>query len=115
MTIVCPSAALPELLDGIDGVHLAEVPPFTILLLRTVNSLYRVVIGTGPHVYVQGGAYFRELTPASLDGVSASGRCLTGGWIGVGVLLQIRAPGRLILTSPVLAMAAESAAGTVVH
>jgi hypothetical protein len=107
--------ALPAVIDGIDGVHLPEVPPFTTLLLRTMNSLYRVVISSGPHVFVEGGAHLPTLTAASLDGVSRSGRCLTGGWIGVGVLLQIRTQDQWIVTTPVLAMAAEPSASHSVH
>ena len=102
-----------EVLDGIDGVQLHELPPFTTLLLRTMHSLYRVVIGTGQHVYVQGGAHFHEPTTAWLDGVVHGGRRLTGGWIGVGVVLQIRSPDQWVVTSPVLAMATETPIHTV--
>ena len=107
--------ALPAVIDGIDGVHLPQMPPFTTLLLRTMNSLYRVVIRSGPQVLVEGGAHFPTLTAASLDGVSRSGRCFTGGWIGVGVLLEIRTQDQWIVTTPVLAMAAEPSTSPTVH
>ena len=97
-----------DVLKPIDGVHLRALPPFSTLLFWTVHSVYRVVIGTGPQVYVQGGAHFDRPTAASLDGVTRSGRRLTGGWIGVGVRLHIRAPGQWIVTSPVLTMATEA-------
>jgi hypothetical protein len=54
--------------ENIEGVHLCDLPPFTTLLVRTVNSLYRIVITDGPEVYVQGGAFFPDPTLAYLEG-----------------------------------------------
>jgi hypothetical protein len=72
-----------------------------------MNSVYRVVITRGPEVYVQGGAYFPNPTSAYLDGAIITGQCLKVGWIGVGLMVQIRSGGRSIITSRVCAITAE--------
>jgi hypothetical protein len=101
--------------DDIEGVHLRHLPPFTTLLVRTTNSLYRVVITPGSEVYVQGGAFFPDPTSAYLDGSSIAGSCLRVGWIGVGLSLEIRSGGLRIITSPVRAITTEQASGSVAH
>jgi hypothetical protein len=92
-----------------DGVQLCDLPPFTTLLVRTMNSLYRVVIARGSEVYVQGGAFFPDLTPAYLEGASIGGSCVRAGWIVIGLLLEIRSEGRRTVTSPVCAISAVRA------
>lgn len=104
-----------DVVEDIEGVHLCRLPPFTTLLVRTMNSLYRVVITQGPEVYVQGGAFFPVPTSASLDGASIGGSCLRVGWIGVGLLMEIRSGGRRFITSPVRSIATEQASSSVVH
>jgi hypothetical protein len=92
-------------------VHLRDLPPFTTLLVWTLNSLYRVVITQWPEVYIQGGAFFPDPAPAYVDGASSGGSCLRVGWIGVGLLMEIHSGGRHIMTSPVLAVATEQPSG----
>lgn len=100
--------------EHIEGVHLPDLPPFTTLLVRTRNSLYRVVITHWPEVFVQGGAFFPDLTSAYLDGTSIGGSCLRVGWIGIGLLVEIRSGGRRIITSRVRAITTEQVLGSVV-
>jgi hypothetical protein len=97
------------------GVHLCDLPPSTTLLVRTMNSLYRIVIAHWPEVYVQGGAFFPDLTAAYLDGASLGGSCLKVGWIGVGLLVEIRSGGHRILTSRVRAIVTEQTSCSVVQ
>ena len=104
-----------SVVDDIEGVQLRHLPPLTTLLVRTTNSLYRVVITEAPQVYVQGGAHFPDPTSAWLDATSIGGTGLTADWIGLGLLVQIRAQDRCIMTSPVLGIAAERLSGSVVH
>jgi hypothetical protein len=104
-----------DVVEDTQGVHLRDLPPFTTLLVQTVNSLYRVVITQGPEVYVQGGAFFPDLTSAYLDGASIGGSCIKVGWIGVGLLVQFRSGDQCVLTSPVRAITTERASGAVVH
>jgi hypothetical protein len=101
--------------DDIDGVDLRYLPPFTILLVRTTNSLYRVLITEGPEVYVQGGVFFPNPTTAYLDGASLGSSCLKAGWIGVGLSLQLRSGDQRITTSRVRSITSEQAWGSIVH
>ena len=104
-----------DLVDDTAGVHLRELPPFTTLLVWTMNSLYRVVVTQWPEVYVQGGAFFPDPTLARVDGSSLGGSCLRVGWISAGLLVEIRSGGRHIITSPVLAITTEQASSLVVQ
>jgi hypothetical protein len=104
-----------DLVDDTAGVHLRKLPPFTTLLVWTMNSLYRVVVTQWPEVYVQGGAFFPDPTLAHVDGASFGGSCLRVGWISAGLLVEIRSGGRHIITSPVLAITTEQASSVVVH
>jgi len=104
-----------SVVDDIEGVQLRHLPPLTTLLVRTTNSLYRVVITEGPEVYVQGGAHFPDPTSAYLDGARLGGSCLKLGWIAVGLLVQFRSKNRCIITSPVRAIKIEQMSNSVVH
>jgi hypothetical protein len=59
-----------DLVDDTAGVQLRDLPPFTTLLVWTMNSLYRVFVTQWPEVYVQGGAFFPDPTLARVDGAS---------------------------------------------
>ncbi len=57
------------------GVSLTDVDPFSTLVVRTDNSVYRITILT-PHlreVFVQGGKFFPERTRACLSGSTLTG------------------------------------------
>lgn len=104
-----------DLVDDTAGVHLRDLPPFTTLLVWTMNSLYRVVVTHWPEVYVQGGAFFPDPTLAYVDGASFGGSSLRLGWISKDLLVEIRSGGRLIITSPVVAITTEQAPSSLVH
>jgi hypothetical protein len=104
-----------DVVNDIEGVDVRYLPPFTTLLVRTMNSLYRVVIAQQPEVFVQGGVFFPDPTPAYLDGASIGGSSVKVGWIGVGLMMQIRRGNRLVITSPVCEISAEQPSGSVVH
>lgn len=109
-TMVVRVATLGQFVEDVDetqGVDLRQLAPLTTLVIRTMNSEYRVTITQGPEVSIQGGAYFPEPTLAWLDGASIGGNCLKVGWIGVGLLMEICSGGRRIVTSPVCAIAIE--------
>lgn len=101
--------------ENIEGVHLNDLPPFTSLLVWTVHSLYRVVVIQGTEVCVQGGSFFPDPTSARLDGASIGGSSIRVGWIGIGLLVEIRARGRRIITSPVRTITFERASLSVVQ
>ncbi len=95
------------LADHLDGVHLGELAPLTTLLVRTRNSLYRIVVIKGSDVYVQGGTHFPDPTSAHLDGARLARGCVKVGWIGVGFPIEIRAGDSQIVTSSVHAIFTE--------
>ena len=109
------SHSVVDHMDHVEGVHLRQLPPLTTLLVRTTNSLYRIVVTEGSNVYIQGGAFFPDPTSAHLDGATIGGSLLNVGWIHVGFLMQIRAGGRRILTSPIRAITIEGRGTAVVH
>jgi len=106
---------IDDLVDDTAGVRLRDLPPFTTLLVRTVNSLYRLVITQWPEVYIQGGALFPDPTPAYVDGASIGGSCLRLGWISVGRAMEIHSEGRHISTSTVRTITTEQASSLIVH
>lgn len=104
-----------DVMNVLDRVHLTELPPMTTLLVRTMNSFYRVVVTDGANVYVQGGTVFPEPTSAHVDGASFGGGMLMAGWIGVGLLIEFHAGDTRVVTSPVLAIAREQSTHDIVH
>lgn len=94
------------------GVDLRDLPPFTTLLVRTVNSLYRVVIYSGSQVSVQGGDYFPKPTSVYLDGAVGES-CVRAGWIALGLRVRIRIGNHYVLTTAVRAITTEQAEGAV--
>jgi hypothetical protein len=104
-----------DLVDDSAGVRLRDLPPFTTLLVWTMNSLYRVIITQWPEVYIQGGAFFPDPAPAYVDGASIGGSGFRVGWIGIGLLMEIHSGDRHIITSPVLTITTEQAPSLVVH
>jgi hypothetical protein len=113
--LICaaPLDGFSNLVENSECVRLRHLPPCTTLLVRTMNSLYRVVITPGPDVYVHGGTSFPEETSAHIDGASIGGSCLRVDCICVGLLVEIRSGGRRIVTSPVLAITIVPATGSV--
>jgi hypothetical protein len=93
------------------GVDLRRLPPFTMLLVRTMNSLYRVVVTEGQEVYVQGGAFFPDATKAYLEGASSRGGTLRVGSIAVGLKLEIRSADHHVITSRVRAITTVAGSG----
>ena len=104
-----------DLVDDTPGVHLRDLPPFTTLLVWTMNSLYRVVVTHWPEVYVQGGVFFPEPTLACIDGVGVGQNRLRVGWISAGLFVEIRSAGQHIITSPVVAITTEPGSSAIVH
>ena len=92
------------------GIALLDVDPFSTLVVRTDNSIYRVTI-LQPHlreVLVQGGKFFPERTRACLNGSSFGGSCLKMGWVGLGLHMEFHAGGQWIITTHVRAIAVEA-------
>ena len=86
--------------EGID-IHAAE--PLVTLLVRTENSLYRIIpLQAGDtRVLVQGGQFFPEPIEARFAGASFGGSFLKMHWICVGLRMEIYSGGQRIVTSTV--------------
>lgn len=86
-----------------DGVGLGDLDTLSTLLIRTLNSLYRVVVlePPRPRILIQGGRFFPEPTEARLAGASFGGSLLKLSWFGHGLRMEIYSDGQRIVTSPV--------------
>ena len=89
--------------DGGRRVGLGELDALTTLLVKTLNSLYRVVIlePPRPRILIQGGRFFPEPTEALLAGASFGGSMLKLSWLGCGLRMEVCSDGQCIVTSPV--------------
>jgi hypothetical protein len=76
-----------------------------VLLVRTRNSVYRLIVTRDTEVTVQGGDFFVHPTAAFVDGSGFGGSLIKIGWIGVGLRMEIRVADRRIVTSPVRSIA----------
>jgi hypothetical protein len=118
----------------------SELSSFVVVLdedhhsVGVAHHMYRVIVGGGSDVLVQGGFYFPDPTPAQIDGARAGGgfyfpdptpaqidgaRAVGGplmtGWIGVGLMVEFRVNGKRIVTSPVVAIATRRPAFSAAH
>lgn len=89
--------------------RVSELEAITILLVRTQNTLYRMVVvdPPSPRILIQGGRFFPEPTAARFSGSSVGGSLLAIAWLGVGLRMEISFDGRRILTSPVRSVRIE--------
>jgi len=84
-----------------DGLYLRDLEPLTTLLVRTQNSVYRIIVIEGPSVLVQGGHFFPQASAAHLSGSGFGGSMLKLAWVGVGLCMEICPDDQRIVTSPV--------------
>ena len=92
--------------SAIDGVSLADLEPLTTLLVRTANSLYRIIVLRGETVLIKGGRSFPEITRGDLFSFGVN--VVRFGWIGVGFRMEIHSGDHCVVTSPVRGFAIES-------
>jgi hypothetical protein len=99
---------LIELGCSLQGIKLSTLNPFDTILVRTVNSEYRVFMldpKTGS-VLLEGGK-ITEPVEATVLGSSFGGSVLRNGWIGVGLRIEALAKEKYLRTSPVQAVCVE--------
>jgi hypothetical protein len=105
--VTCEATTLGRiggLVEDMAGVLLRDLPPSTTLLIKTLNTQYRVVIIDRSEVYIQGGKWFPSPTLVHLNGARLGDSTLRVGWIAVDLRVEILWNGQLILTSPVQAI-----------
>ena len=99
----CTLDGFAEEISQNDGLDIRGAEPLVTVLVRTENSLYRIIpLQAGDtRVLVQGGQFFPEPTEARFAGSSFGGSFLKMHWIGVGLRMEIYAAGQRIVTSEV--------------
>ena len=107
--------ALMTATGHVECVELRQLPPLTAVLVWTKNSLYRVTVLDGSSVSVQGGPFFTDPTPAQLTGASIGRGFVLDGLICLGLQMEIQTGDTRTRTSPVVALATESAGDSIVH
>jgi hypothetical protein len=90
-----------------EGISLYDLDPLTTLVVRTCNSLYRIIVSQRTAVLIQGGSFFPDVTEGHVQGSSFGGSLLKVAWIGIGLCMEICAGGQRIVTSPVRAITKE--------
>lgn len=85
------------------GVDIRELAAGAIVIVRTSNSCYRLVIvePETQRVLVSGGKRFPRPTEVRLVGATTGGSMLKPGWIGVGLRLELRHMNQPVTTSRV--------------
>jgi hypothetical protein len=93
-----------------DGIDVRSLKSGTTLLVHTRNTSYRLVVLNPARLLllVKGGELFRHEAEARLNGATHGGSTLKGGWIGVGLRMELWEGGRRIVTSPVRSMTIAS-------
>ena len=86
-----------------EGVELGDLDALTTVVVKTLNTLYRIIVLEPPHstILIQGGEFFPEPTEARLAGASMGGSMLKLSWFGCGLRMEVCAAGQRIVTSPV--------------
>jgi hypothetical protein len=87
----------PRILEAIDtqdelgGIEIKKLPPGTIILAETRNSIYEIEI-LEKGVEIQGGKYFPKPTSIPFHGSTWGGSMLKVGWIGYDMHMEMGHP-----------------------
>lgn len=87
-------------------VVLQNLTSFDTVLVRTANSVYRILLldpKTG-RALVEGGSYLLEPSEALVRGSAVPGTAFEGGTVGVGARLEIWVGEKVFLTSPIVSV-----------
>lgn len=105
----CSLEGLTKISGSLQGIELATLEPFDTIVVRTVNSQYRILLldpATG-RALLDGGRQITEAVEVRVVGSSFGGSILRTGWIGVGLRMEACANDRYIRTSPVQSLCVE--------
>lgn len=100
---------LNQIDPSLGGLALETLAPFDTISVQTRNSDYRISLldpRTG-HALVKGGRHFVEPVEAMVNGSSVGGPTLKGGWIGIGLRIEMWVKDKLVSTSPVQSVRVE--------
>jgi len=92
--------------DWRDGLRIDTLLPLDRIIVRTLNSVYEIVVKTpsAAEVVVRGGAFFPNFAHARLAGASLGGSFLKLHAIHVGFRMELMAGSQAIITSAVQAI-----------
>jgi hypothetical protein len=99
----CTLNGFVEDVGNAGGLLVYELEPLATLLVRTENSVYRIIpleAGTS-RILIRGGRFFPETTEARFSGSGLGGSFLKVGWVGLGFRMEIFWIGQRIITSGV--------------
>ena len=100
---------LTDISRSLKGVDVATLAPFDTIVVRTVNSNYRMFLldpETG-RALLDGGRQITEAVEGRVIGSSFGGSILRTGWIGVGLRMEACVDDKYIRTSPVQSLCVE--------
>lgn len=100
---------LTDISRSLKGVDVATLAPFDTIVVRTVNSNYRMFLldpETG-RALLDGGRQITEAVEGRVVGSSFGGSILRTGWIGVGLRMEACVDDKYIRTSPVQSLCVE--------
>ena len=102
---LCVKCCGPEE-SSADDLSLESLNAFDTIVLRTHNSLYRILLLEPKigRVLVEGGEYLREPSEGLIKGSAVPGFRFKGGVISIGSRLEIWVDEKVFLTSPVKAI-----------
>jgi hypothetical protein len=105
----CTVDGFAAVADHRDGIDVRRVESLTELLVKTMNSMYRVTVldPFGSEVLVSGGWFSSVQRRAVIAGSSLGGSLLKMGWILKGMRVEFVLPGERIVTSAVQAVEIE--------
>jgi hypothetical protein len=105
----CSLDAVTEVLPFVEGVTLNSCAPYDVIVLRTANTEYHLLLldPESGRVLIDGGDRFPEPIEATLLGASFGGSMIRTGWIGVGMRIELCANDKYIITSPVKSLVVE--------
>jgi RNA polymerase-binding transcription factor DksA len=91
------------------GIALESLAPYDTIWVQTRNSNYRIFLldPRSGHALVEGGHHFVESVEAIVNGSTFGGSTIKGGWIGIGLRLEMRIKSRIASTSPVQSFRVE--------
>jgi hypothetical protein len=105
----CSLEGLTEINHTLQGVEVATLGRLDTILIRTVNSDYRILLldpETG-HAILEGGGQIPEPVEAKIIGSSFGGSIIRTGWIGVGLRMEAWTNDKYLRTSPVKSFGVE--------
>jgi hypothetical protein len=105
----CTLSGFVEDVGNTDGLRMCDIEPLATLLVRTENSVYRIIpLEAGSsRILIHGGRFFPEPTEVHFAGSGFGGSFLKLGWVGLGLRMEIVWDGQRIVTSRLRAIQVE--------